>query len=49
MLVNLTTEFLFWRLVVYRGSINTNERAKRKKAEAEAEAEAGSLPKEENE
>ena len=49
MLVNLTTEFLFWRLVVYRGSINTNERAKRKKADAAAEAEAGSLPKEENE
>ena len=30
MLVNLTTEFLFWRLVVYRDSINTNARAKRK-------------------
>lgn len=27
MLVNLTTEFLFWRLVVYRDSINTNARA----------------------
>ena len=24
MLVNLTTEFLFWRLVVYKNSINTN-------------------------
>lgn len=32
MLINLTTEFLFWRLVVYRGSIDTNERAKRKQA-----------------
>ena len=30
MLVNLTTEFLFWRLVVYRDSINTNARARRK-------------------
>ena len=30
MLVNLTTEFLFWRLVVYRDSINTNARAQRK-------------------
>ena len=38
MLINLTTEFLFWRLVVYRGSIDTNERAKRKRAEAEAAA-----------
>jgi putative flippase GtrA len=36
MLINLTTEFLFWRLVVYRDSINTNERAKKKQAEAEA-------------
>lgn len=33
MLINLTTEFLFWRLVVYRGSIDTNARAKRKQAE----------------
>ena len=33
MLVNLTTEFLFWRLVVYRDSINTNARAKRKQQE----------------
>lgn len=29
MLVNLTTEFLYWRLVVYRGSINTNARARK--------------------
>ena len=36
MLINLTTEFLFWRLVVYRGSIDTNERAKRKQAELQA-------------
>lgn len=33
MLVNLTTEFLFWRLVVYRGSIDTNARAKRNQQE----------------
>jgi putative flippase GtrA len=33
MLINLTTEFLFWRLVVYRGSIDTNERAKKKHEE----------------
>ena len=30
MLINFVTEFLFWRLVVYRDSINTNARAKRK-------------------
>ena len=35
MLVNLTTEFLYWRLVVYRGNINTNEQAKKKQAELE--------------
>lgn len=29
MLINLTTEFLFWRLVVYKDSINTNARARR--------------------
>ena len=33
MLINLTTEFLYWRLVVYRGNINTNEQAKKKQAE----------------
>ena len=33
MLVNLTTEFLFWRLVVYRGNIDTNDRAKKKQAQ----------------
>jgi GtrA-like protein. len=33
MLVNLTTEFLYWRLVVYRGNINNNEQAKKKQAE----------------
>ena len=49
MLINLTTEFLFWRLVVYRGSINTNERAKRKQAEAEAQAAEATLTKEEQE
>ena len=30
MLINLTTEFLFWRLVVYKNSINTNEQAKKR-------------------
>ena len=35
MLVNLTTEFLFWRLVVYRDSINTNYLAKKRLAEEE--------------
>ena len=49
MLINLTTEFLFWRLVVYRGSINTNERAKKKQAEAEAQAHAAAVSKEEQE
>lgn len=32
MLINLTTEFLFWRLVVYKNSINTNEQAKKRLA-----------------
>ena len=32
MLINLTTEFLYWRLVIYRNSINTNARAKRQQA-----------------
>lgn len=36
MLINLTTEFLFWRLVVYKDSINTNEHAKKRLAEQEA-------------
>lgn len=36
MLINLTTEFLFWRLVVYKNSINTNEHAKKRLAEQEA-------------
>ena len=45
MLINLTTEFLFWRLVVYRDSINTNEHAMKKQAEAQAQADA--LTKEE--
>jgi putative flippase GtrA len=36
MLINLTTEFLFWRLVVYKNSINTNEQAKKRLAEQEA-------------
>jgi hypothetical protein len=40
MLINLTTEFLFCRLVVYRGSIDSNARAKRKAAiAAESETE----------
>ena len=36
MAVNLTTEFLFWRLVVYKNSINTNAIAKRRQAKEEA-------------
>ncbi len=36
MLVNLTTEFLFWRLVVYKDSINTNAIAKRRQEKEEA-------------
>ena len=36
MLINLTTEFLFWRLVVYKNSINTNEQAKKRLAKQEA-------------
>ncbi len=35
MLINLTTEFLYWRLVIYRNSINTNARAKRQQTELE--------------
>jgi putative flippase GtrA len=30
MLINFVTEFLYWRLVVYRDSINTNDRAKKR-------------------
>ncbi|MEN6338531.1 MAG: GtrA family protein [Clostridiaceae bacterium] len=45
MLINLTTEFLYWRLVIYRNSINTNARAVRAQAqdtlEAETEPEEG--------
>ena len=33
MLINFVTEFLYWRLVVYRDSINTNARAKKQQAE----------------
>ena len=36
MLINLTTEFLYWRLVVYRGTINSNERAQRRREREEA-------------
>ncbi|HWQ05839.1 MAG TPA: GtrA family protein [Feifaniaceae bacterium] len=32
MLINLTTEFLYWRLVIYRNSINTNARAQRQQS-----------------
>ena len=38
MLINLTTEFLFWRLVVYRGNIDTNARARKKQAAEQAKA-----------
>lgn len=41
MLINLTTEFLYWRLVIYRNSINTNARAKRQQAELEETGAAG--------
>ena len=34
MVINFVTEFLFWRLVVYKNSINTNARAQRKHKEA---------------
>lgn len=37
MLINLTTEFLFWRLVVYKGSINTNARAQKSQASQQAD------------
>lgn len=40
MLINLATEFLFYRLVVYRTTINSNARARRK-AEKQAAQEAG--------
>ncbi|HRX58212.1 MAG TPA: GtrA family protein [Eubacteriales bacterium] len=39
MLINLTTEFLFWRLVVYRGSINSNARAKKRLAQEDGKEE----------
>ncbi len=39
MLINLTTEFLFWRLVVYKDSINTNARARRKDGEEQLQEE----------
>ncbi len=39
MLINLTTEFLFWRLVVYKGSINTNARAQRKEEQIQLQEE----------
>ncbi len=48
MLINLTTEFLYWRLVIYRNSINTNARAQREQtAQQEDSLEADAEPKEE--
>ncbi len=41
MLINLTTEFLFCRFVVYRGSIDTNARAKRRAGASGGDGEAG--------
>ena len=41
MLVNLTTEFLFCRFVVYRGSIDTNARAKRRADASKEDGETG--------
>jgi len=38
MLINFVTEFLYWRLVVYKDSINTNERAKKRLEEQKAMA-----------
>lgn len=37
MVINFVTEFLFWRLVVYKNSINTNARARRRQAKEEAQ------------
>lgn len=37
MVINFVTEFLFWRLVVYKDSINTNARARRRQAKEEAQ------------
>lgn len=34
MVINFATEFLFWRLVVFKNSINTNARARRAHKEA---------------
>ncbi len=45
MLINLTTEFLYWRLVIYRNTIDTNARAQRQQA-AQME-DADTEPKEE--
>ena len=39
MLINLTTEFLYWRLVVYKDSINTNARAQRQQGTQEEDSE----------
>jgi len=39
MLINLTTEFLFWRLVVYRGSINSNARAQKRLSQEDGKEE----------
>ena len=35
MCINLTTEFLYYRFVVFRNSINTNKRAQKKRQQQE--------------
>lgn len=39
MLVNLSSEFLYYKYVVFRGTINTNKRADRQRAKIAEEAE----------
>ena len=39
MVINFVTEFLFWRLVVYKDSINTNARAQRKQGQDQLQEE----------
>ena len=43
MVINFVTEFLFWRLVVYKDSINTNARAQRKQGQDQLQEEEEAL------
>ena len=43
MVINFVTEFLYWRLVVYKNSINTNARAQRKVGEEQLQEEEQTL------